>query len=820
MSTSPNTAPANTNECVGTDSPNVEVVAAGTTTDPVTEDGEVVENNDDNDNNNNQPAGMGIQSQRRKSHTKTNLSRRAYQLAVKISKELKGQRTVVGSSVFIPLRDCRICRAQSIGSTIKRAHHPRCFRNQKTTQTRNKIKKAEEDYNRMQRNVNKKFAGTKDAFASTNVSREAVTEFFARRIRPVVPVTPNIPATDATMTDTDTLETVPTNNTGEDVGNDIASARDEIIARQMEAHFEKMMLEEKVSFPTIRESIHQTMRDDAFKERMKTLSSNSNALVAPIPMQALAREVSNQIPRVVKSTGGPADTPIARKQMAWLKNFIPGNQMAITVPNCMEEETKPDPLYTSIEGQQLLVVEWKIFFNGIKLRCPHCPYGELGEGRNLLTKSNTLFPIFCVNGPPKWAIVFKYRCNCCEVYTDSNDGRLLKSLPPHVAQAYPVEPKFAQPLKWHIDHVASDLFEALMGGYGNGNMFSKNILYPSIVKEHSRRAEVYYSKCQQYNKKYGNRYSSSPPFVKLHGEYITCYPPDGSNLRKLHNLVLRTSLTKSGISDYDRATREIQSVTTSKTVIQDHTCEVTKNYVDRKKLGDLKYCWTCATETGEIASAVMVPTSSAFDFSHAAQSLTRRAGFNPKVLYSDTWPNGNDYWVCVFGENLQGRLGMFHFLQRIVRTLRQNHVDYIKAVADLCSCLYRWEKDSYNTLLKAFQEGVFPAGPKTCEEIHQMQFTKTFKRNYSKFLMKEMYPAETAQQNLKHWFARYKATATDETTDPAGGRLDPNNGKKLFTPDTRKVLEECLKKVEYITDPVPTAEMYWYKEPTTRQKHS
>ena len=713
-------------------------------------------NNDDDSRNSNNHAGsqgMGIQSQHRKSHTKNRKKTAYQQVVVAKHKELKGQLTIRGQYAFDAYRDCCICVAERYNRKIKRSHHRKCPRNRDFVQARNKITLAQKRYERMQRQMSKKFAGTAGEFSSTNVTPQSIQKYFEPRVEKRkttdggaesdIPAGTSIPA----RPDIDSGTTPVVNSELETAA--------EMVTRQMEECIENLKLEDEVhTFPTICKCIATTMAEGTFRNRMKKLASNSNATVAPMAMQAFARYVSKMIPRVVQSSGSPADTSISRMQMAWFNHFVPRNKMSITIPNCVEKETKPDPIYTSIEGQQLLLVEWKIFFNGIKLSCPLCPYGELVEGWNTHTKSNTLFPIFGVSGPPKWAILFKYRCNCCKEYIDSNDGRLIRTLPAHVAQAFPVETKFAQPKsKWHLDNVASDLFDALMGGYGNGNMFSKNILYPSIVKEHSRRAEVYYSKCQVYLKKWGNRDESSPDFVKCHGEYITCYPPDGAALRKLHSMVLRTPLTKSGISDYEQCTREIQSVSTSKMVIQDHTCEVTKNYVDRKKLGNLKYCWTCATETGEIACAVMVPSSAAIDLSHAAQSLARRPGFQPKILYSDTWPHGADYWKCVFGEHLRGRLGMFHFLQRIVRTLRQAHTDYIGAVADLCSCIYRWEKDSYNSLLKAFQDGHFPAAPKTSNEIHQLQFTKSFKRNYSKFLMKELFPTETVRHNLQNWFA-------------------------------------------------------------------
>ena len=34
------------------------------------------------------------------------------------------------------------------------------------------------------------------------------------------------------------------------------------------------------------------------------------------------------------------------------------------------------------------------------------------------------------------------------------------------------------------------------------------------------------------------------------------------------------------------------------------------------------------------------------------------------------------HWKEIFGVHLVGILGLFHFLQRIIKTLRPNHIDY------------------------------------------------------------------------------------------------------------------------------------------------
>ena len=150
--------------------------------------------------------------------------------------------------------------------------------------------------------------------------------------------------------------------------------------------------------------------------------------------------------------------------------------------------------------------------------------------------------------------------------------------------------------------------------------------------------------------------------------------------------------------------------------------EVTKNY--RRSMGAFAV-WDVATETGEIASAVVVGTTKAIDFAHAAESLTRRSNFKPRVMYADTWPHNSAFWKLLFGQQFEGRLGLYHYEHRIVRTLRQGHVDYHKAIRDLCFCIYEYEPRSYNRLLSALNQGLMGRtdDPASNRDINKMQTT-------------------------------------------------------------------------------------------------
>ncbi|KAL7571150.1 hypothetical protein ACA910_014752 [Epithemia clementina (nom. ined.)] len=190
------------------------------------------------------------------------------------------------------------------------------------------------------------------------------------------------------------------------------------------------------------------------------------------------------------------------------------------------------------------------------------------------------------------------------------------------------------------------------------------------------------------------------------------------------------------ISNQDQCIWEIQSVGTSSISALDHTMEVAKNY--QKGLGAVAV-WDCAMETGEIASAIIVGSTKICDLAHAAKCLARCPNFKPTAMYSDTWPNKDGFWKLLFGEAFQGRLGLFHYQQRIIKTLQQGHIDYRCAIKELCDCVYEWEEGTYQALLKAHKEGKMGlAGEKALSNcnIIAMQESPVWQCKYSKFLMK------------------------------------------------------------------------------------
>ena len=315
-----------------------------------------------------------------------------------------------------------------------------------------------------------------------------------------------------------------------------------------------------------------------------------------------------------------------------------------------------NPHYHAIVGQQLLLIDW-IKLCGLDIQCPGCDRATLVNDRTNFSKNKLLFPAYKIDGAPAWCMVMSMKCPCCRVRHWANDAKILTCIPAFAAAAYPVETKYALPNKnCHIGRCATQAFDILMTTYGNGDVCSR-LLYNAINRAYLERITSYFS----YRDTFKN--SATKEYIE-DSEFVRACPPLGDAVRDSYDEAASNNNNHWRLSDHDRHTREIQGVTCQKLYAEDHTHQVCKNYFRRRQIGALAL-WDVATETGEIATAVLVPTTQTKHLSHAAIQLSKRPCFKPKAMHSDRWPTKTDYWSRVFGD-IEGRLGLFHFTQRII----------------------------------------------------------------------------------------------------------------------------------------------------------
>ena len=290
---------------------------------------------------------------------------------------------------------------------------------------------------------------------------------------------------------------------------------------------------------------------------------------------------------------------------------------------------------------------------------------------------------------------------------------------------------------------ATHLFDELMVTHGNGDLCSKQI-YSGINKDYEDRQMRYYSFCVSTGQK-------SEDYPKKDGEWLVTFPPQGDTIRQLYDAACNCDWNWWGLSDHDRQTREIQMVKCEGTFAYDHTFQAVRNYPSACKA---KAVWDVTTEKGQIACAILVKTTRIKEASHAAEQLARRESFKPKALYSDTWPCLEGYWALILGEETasKGRLGLFHFMQRITKTMRPRHIDFPRALRELKMKLYEYNDEDMNNVIEALKAGTLSNSKKqyTESEISDLLNSPEFGRDTKNTYGKQFGQRNASLSNLKN----------------------------------------------------------------------
>jgi len=405
------------------------------------------------------------------------------------------------------------------------------------------------------------------------------------------------------------------------------------------------------------------------------------------------------------------------KQQAAFEEFFTGNEMI--VPPCSQADNNLH--YHSIIGTKLLYVDWEKT-HGIQVPCPAGCNAVLSNVRTNFSKNKTLFPIFGWDGCPIWCIVMKLQCPSCRRKFYSNEGDALINMPACAANTYPVETNYALGKSLcHLNRHATETFVSIMVICGNGELCSK-LLFNTLNRDYIQRIKSYYSMQKEAT---NGSTTTTPKCLDKDGEFIRQCPPMGDTIRDLYDDAASSSTNPWRLSDHDRHVREMQSVKCTGIFCQDHAYQVCKNY--GKKLGAVA-AWDVPTGTGEIASAALVRSTRTEDFAHAAQQMVKRKGWTTTVKHSDTWPNKKEFWQLIC-PGIEGRLGLFHYQQRIISTLRKKHVDYFQAVTDLLAALYVYCSEDYENRLSALKDGTLSRKGKkySSEEMSDMKRSKIFR---------------------------------------------------------------------------------------------
>jgi len=389
---------------------------------------------------------------------------------------------------------------------------------------------------------------------------------------------------------------------------------------------------------------------------------------------------------------------------------------------------------------------------------------------------------------------------------------MLCRFPAHVRSSHPAETKCALDNKnCHISQSVTHVFDLLMPTHGNGDLCSKP-LCNAINWSHMKRAQNCCSFCKAAGRK-----EPPPACVEKDCACVAACPPLGDGIRDACDVASSSNNAPWMISDHDWHARETQGVACDLIFAQDHAFEVTKNCFQNKQIGAAAL-WDVSTEAGEIASAVLVPSTKTAACAHAATQMSRRPSFNPSAKHRNNWPAMNDFWRLLFGLSLQGRLGLFHHTQRITMTLKKNHTDHFLATSHLPTCICHHNLEDHENLLRASKEGSLSGTKHSDQDMQNLRSTKHFRQRCDKHSRKEMRLPHVLCSKLDDWFDRHKCSVSDNAR-PAGGRKDPNTGETLFTPETKEAIRNCKEKAKCVQHPPPLDQMHDTIKPSPNAAH-
>jgi hypothetical protein len=456
------------------------------------------------------------------------------------------------------------------------------------------------------------------------------------------------------------------------------------------------------------------------RKRIKPSQSSKSAAANTNPpaVEALVDYLLELVPKRFESDSNiiMATDPRSKamRQLEWYRTKFPPGTLDFRVPRDSKME-KPDRLCEEIEGVTICIVNWELNCPGIFLKCFNCEKGEMIHDRYDHRKNKTLTPILDVSGQHAHAVSMSYACNNCEFGCKGNDGRLLHKLPHPLQMAYPVDRRYAVNKKLHLSKTTTRVMESMMPTYGNGDFLSRMLLRlgASLYED---REESYYQQSAQNETECAGAEALAPL-----QEWLGTFGLSGQTFfRDLYDEAAASNLTSTGMSDHERREREMQSVGCKFSTSSDHTFEALKNWI-KKHIQNAAALFTMNTETGEVAVAVIVPTAKAKDRAHAAEQFARRKNVCPKVHYSDTWPASERFWKTIFGVALVCRLGLFHWLNRIIKTLRKEHFLFGPALVGLKDCVYRVDQEGEAAVEQALRDGTMNGKKHSEDEIGELQ---------------------------------------------------------------------------------------------------
>lgn len=734
---------------------------------------------------------MGRQSQTRippTTKTKQLSIRRKKRPQVQIQPAPLVQRAVdnLEERAFNPKEDCVICKARTIGKDPPhRAHDERCIGNRTTRGGSAATVASDRESEALKKHFSAKMVDPEKERELTGGKTPGVHEFLR-----AMEYNKTVGAGKAMAVEKPIIET-------ENKGGMLSpSSTPQEVAK---------FLEERVA-----------ARLAVMKPQPADSATDPTARIPPPAMRALVEEIMNQVQhsKPAKVSGNLPETPAFLAAKARFDAIFGGNNMVFEVPRITDSDHSLKPHFYSLGGSKFIYMDLELAFPNFSICCcnPECikknggPCKDLTRKRDAWADKKRLFPI--VDDTAEiWCRAFKYKCNKCNVQFNTNDGEFIASLPAFIRNQYPVDPRYAKGYakdksRCHLSKKLSQLLEEEMLSFSNACQFVKKIL--------RRKSEWFLAMADDYYSRpnIGGDYPSIQ-------EVVRSYPPNDQACRDLFNAAERSTLNPEGMAAKDRYERTVQSASIHELLAIDHTYETLKNY----RLEDGKAIFTVLNEKGQICSLVIVASEKLEEVDHMLKMMLKRKEMNfndgkKRGLYTDTWPNKKEYWEKLFGPNITGVLGLFHFQQRLTKHLNPKSEEFYEVLEKIQSSIYNYNMHDFESLMNAFDDGSITkqdGTPYSTEEVDQLRRSKAWKSNYVKYLRKVILNGYQVDQNLFHF---------DDWIRKFAEKHIPKGYKDLFKTSLEEFREQIRnnrKHANHIQDP-EGIDMFRRKKPGKRAK--
>ena len=491
------------------------------------------------------------------------------------------------------------------------------------------------------------------------------------------------------------------------------------------------------------------------KEQARPTAKNSKAARAPRPVLALFTIVRSYLPQRWHGASNNLTGGVLNKTaMEWFENNFRG-ELFFRVPR-LPPSIKPSPAYHSLMGVNLYMLQWELLQPGLKIKCPrpNCP-GFLIHDRLEFGKNQRLVPLFGLQGKIDWVSEMKYKCTeskhggCKCKCISASAPMLTKLLPPGIVSAYPVDPRYVKPTI-HLTKNLTNWLRSSTITYLSAEMFAK-LLNEELNNGYVDEVKNYVNLWLESEEGEDNN-DAMPPYPNEF-ERTGAFPPSGALLRDLMHEAERSTLTETGVSDFDRHRRELISVTCNLAFAFDHCFATGKSYKDPLIMNT----FNVTNETGQMMGSFCCNSTAIGESAHAVEQMARRPSFHPSIYYSDIYPKGKEFWNMIVGSSVLGRLGLFHYCQRVVRTLRDKHPQSTPAIKDLKLSIYEYDEDDLSNVVEALMEGKMGGSKSkkyTSKEIDEMMYTRVWKDRYDKYLKKKIHNPAIIGHKLRLWLKK------------------------------------------------------------------